>query len=110
MSVVNVKVSYIRPLGYENLEQWMADPDNVYIGRARVIFINKHRFPPEASVFANPFHIGKDGTRKQVMDKYRVWIHEQLESGAITPAQFEALRGKRLGCWCAPDLCHGDIL
>ena len=36
MGVVNVKVNYIRAFGFENLKQWMDDPNTEYIGR-RVI-------------------------------------------------------------------------
>ena len=43
MSVVNVKVNCIRPK-YNNLEEWMTDPNNVYIGRKGIVFINSERF------------------------------------------------------------------
>lgn len=39
MSVVNVKVANIRPR-YNNLAEWMADENNVYIGRKGIVFIN----------------------------------------------------------------------
>ena len=54
MSVVNCKVKYIRP-EYTNLKIWMEDGNNIYIGRAGVVFIDKQRFPKSASKFANPF-------------------------------------------------------
>ena len=38
-SVVNVKVAHIRPK-YNDLEEWTKDPNNVYIGRAGIVFIN----------------------------------------------------------------------
>jgi hypothetical protein len=25
-------------------------------------------------------------------------------------SSLEELRSKRLGCWCAPKACHGDVL
>jgi len=56
--VVNVKVAHIRPK-YNNLAEWMADPNNVYIGRRGIVFIDKVRFPKENSAFANPFKIKK---------------------------------------------------
>ena len=67
------------------------EPYDVYIGRP--------------SKWGNPFTIGKDGTRDEVIAKYRVHLHE---SGLI--ADIEELRGKTLGCWCAPKPCHGDVL
>ena len=65
---------------------------DVYIGRP--------------SKWGNPFVIGKDGTRDEVIAKYREWLLAQ-------PALVEALpelSGKVLGCWCAPQACHGDVL
>lgn len=65
---------------------------DVYIGRP--------------SKWGNPFAIGEDGTRQEVIEKYRAWIKTQkhlLDS-------LEELRGKVLGCWCSPQPCHGDVL
>lgn len=62
------------------------------------------------SKWGNPFVIGKDGTRQQVIDKYREWIIDRLNSGIVTKDELAALRGKTLGCWCAPAPCHGDVL
>ena len=72
-----------------------------YIGRK-----NLYYGMPE-SQWANPFVIGKDGTRKQVVEKYRVWIEQQIEQGEL---DIEELRGGNLLCWCAPEECHGDVL
>lgn len=56
--------------------------------------------------WGNPFTIGKDGTREEVMDKYRQWIPTQPHlMNALS-----SLEGRILGCWCAPNACHGDIL
>ena len=62
MSIVNCKVQNIRP-NYNNLEEWMNDTNNIYIARAGVVFINDKRFPIQSSKFANPYKIGKDGSR-----------------------------------------------
>ncbi len=56
--------------------------------------------------WGNPFRIGVDGTRSEVIEKYRKWLLEQPD----LLADIEELRGKRLGCWCAPKPCHGDVL
>jgi len=103
-TVVNVKVKYIRPK-YKNLEEWLEDPNNVNIGRGNVIRINNKPMPPKSSKWANPFKIGKDGTREDVIAKYKEHI---TKSGLIK--DIEELRGKNLGCWCKPEHCHGDIL
>lgn len=58
------------------------------------------------SIWGNPFKIGPDGTRSQVIAKYRDWILTQPHLLARLPE----LRGKVLGCWCSPQMCHGDVL
>lgn len=56
--------------------------------------------------WGNPFVIGKDGTREEVIAKYREWF--LTESGLVS--SLCELRGKSLGCWCSPLACHGDLL
>jgi len=68
------------------------EPYDVYIGRR--------------SKWGNPFEIGKDGTREQVIDKYREYILNKPE----LLADLHELDGKILGCWCKPSPCHGDVL
>ncbi len=73
---------------------------DVYIGRA------VPRSGLKASVWGNPFVIGKDGTREEVMVKYRTWLLADCD----LLERLSELKGKVLGCWCAPEACHGDIL
>ena len=69
-------------------------PNNaVYIGRP--------------SKWGNPFVIGKDGTRDEVIAKYRLWLFSQ--PAMIDTAKRE-LSGKDLVCFCHPKRCHGDVL
>jgi hypothetical protein len=67
-------------------------PYDVYIGRP--------------SKWGNPFVIGKDGNRDEVIAKYAEWIKTQPELMATLPE----LKDKVLGCWCRPYKCHGDVL
>jgi hypothetical protein len=62
-----------------------------------------HRAP---SKWGNPFVIGRDGTRDDVVARYEAWLLAQPELVAALPE----LAGKTLGCWCAPRACHGDVL
>ena len=68
------------------------EPYDVYIGRG--------------SKWGNRFIIGKDGTREEVIEKYREWLMTQQD---LLDSLHE-LKGQRLGCWCKPKNCHGDIL
>ena len=108
-NIVNCKVNYIRPK-YNNLEEWMNDSNNYYIGRKGVVFINKKRFPYEPSIFANPYKIGKDGTREETIQKYKQYIVDKLNNNKKLVSELLSLKGKKLGCWCYPELCHGNIL
>lgn len=107
--VVNVRVANIRQHGYNNLKEFVSDKNNVYIGRKGIVFIDSERFPKTDSPWANPYKIDeKNGvTREKVLKKYKKYIIKKIESGELN---LEDLRGKSLGCWCAPELCHGDIL
>lgn len=71
---------------------------DVYIGRAMP--------GKDCSPFANPFKIGVDGTRAEVIEKYEVYIRSRPDLLALIPS----LDGKVLGCWCKPKKCHGDVL
>jgi hypothetical protein len=65
---------------------------DVYIGRP--------------SKWGNPFTIGNDGTREEVIKKYREYILSKKSLLLCLPE----LKGKILGCWCSPKPCHGDVL
>lgn len=58
--------------------------------------------------WGNPFKIGKDGSRADVIAKYRGWILHG--AGQHLLDDLHELKGKRLGCHCAPAACHGDVL
>lgn len=71
--------------------------------------IHKHDYDVlimRPSKWGNPFVIGKDGERDEVIDKFAVWIKTQPD---LMEALHE-LRGKRLGCCCYPKRCHGHVL
>lgn len=67
------------------------EPYDVYIGRP--------------SKWGSPFSL-RGFTREEAVAKYRVWLlaHPDLLK------DLHELKDKRLGCYCAPQLCHGDVL
>ena len=68
------------------------EPYDVYIGRP--------------SKWGNPFKIGPRMTREEAISHYREWIVRQPE----LIAALHELKRKRLGCFCKPLPCHGDVL
>lgn len=80
--------------------------------RPRVLNVRRDGRPAGAvfmgrpSKSGNPFVIGRDGSRAEVVACYRAWFCEQPELVAALPE----LRGRDLVCFCAPAACHGDVL
>lgn len=82
------------------------EPFDVYVGRGR------------DSVWGNPFQIGPDGDRAEVIRKYKEWITRG--EGRPLLRRLGELEDKKLGCWCAgyggltagdePMVCHGQVL
>lgn len=59
------------------------------------------------SEWGNPFVIGPDGSREEVIQKYREWL---LGNPELVARVKRLLRGKDLLCYCSPKACHGDVL
>jgi len=77
--------------------------------KTKVVHCLKESFDVSISrpgIWGNPFVIGKDGTREQVIQKYKEWVVQQEWLMKMLPT----LEGKRLGCYCKPAACHGDVL
>jgi hypothetical protein len=72
-----------------------SEPYDVYIGRG--------------SIFGNPYEIGVDGTREEVIKRYQKWFNFLLRDKVFCK-ELMKLKGKRLGCFCKPKPCHGEII
>jgi len=57
--------------------------------------------------WGNPFELPADGDRDTVIRNY---AEHYLPHKPSLIARLPDLRGKALGCWCAPEPCHGDVL
>lgn len=56
--------------------------------------------------WGNPYRIGMDGTRAEVIE----WFEKYLLESPKLLKQLPKLKGKILGCYCAPKPCHGEVL
>lgn len=72
------------------------EEEYVYIGRG--------------SLFGNPFIIGIDGNRNEVIEKYKDYFYDRIKSDSAFKESVLKLKNKRLGCYCKPKACHGDII
>jgi hypothetical protein len=57
--------------------------------------------------WGNPFELHYDGDRETVIQNY---ADHYLPYKPSLLSRLHELRGKALGCWCAPEPCHGDVL
>ena len=76
--------------------------------------VNKHKekydvYIGRGSLFGNPYEVGRDGTLEQVLVRYKTWFNFLLNDKKFVK-ELEKLRGKRIGCFCKPKPCHGDII
>jgi len=77
-------------------------PYDVYIGR-------KSHGAPEAPTYkwGNPFNKRDDPVKASRLANFRTWVLKDQDFCRMVRKE---LKGKVLGCWCAPQRCHGDIL
>lgn len=76
-----------------------------YIGRA----VPRQGY--SKGTWSNPFKIGPDGTREEVLRMYEEWLRAKLraDDGFIGGIRGQ-LKDRVLICWCKPAACHGDLL
>lgn len=75
----------------------------------RVVHCKREKFDVyvgRPSIWGNPFKTGVDGTREEVIEKYRTY----LLTNKVLMNRLHEIRGKVLGCWCAPKTCHADVI
>jgi hypothetical protein len=87
--VINIK----KETEYEHLK---STPEYEYIGRG--------------SYWGNPYSMFEEGeSREEVIRKYQYdFDYEKFPNK--TKSEVYKLTGKRLGCFCKPQACHGDVL
>lgn len=103
----------------------LGDDTNALMGVAArpIIIVNKHHgksgeYIGRGSPLGNPFVIGKDGTREQVIARYGIWLTEQIDKK--NPVVLDELnrlgnkaiddKGLALQCFCYPKPCHGEVI
>lgn len=63
-----------------------------------------------SSLYGNPYRIGRDGTREEVIEKYKKYFYDKIERNHDFRKSVLYLKGKILGCYCKPLNCHCDII
>lgn len=74
---------------------------DIYIGRAG---------HGKDGYFGNPFRLTPGANRGSTLEHYRNYFYTRLHTDEEFRKRIHALKGKRLGCFCKPFPCHGDII
>ena len=77
------------------------------------MIVNKNKSPYDVYIgrgtkWGNPFRISFDGTRKEVIRKYIIYL--LIYKRELIEEARKELKGKVMGCHCKPLPCHGDFL
>ena len=74
---------------------------DVYIGRAG---------NGQSGYFGNPI-VRKYGEQPgSTLERYKAYFTKRLAEDPTFKKRIEALKGLRLGCFCKPNPCHGDVI
>lgn len=65
--------------------------------------------PPEFGCFGNPFPVKKYG-RRRCIELFRAYFNDRIVQDKAFRKAVLALKGKKLGCFCKPLDCHGDVI
>lgn len=76
---------------------------NIKVDKDLINFVNIMR----PNKWGNPFILGKDGNRDEVLEKYTNYI---MSNPALIDEIKKELKGKNLLCCCHPKKCHGHVL
>ena len=74
---------------------------DVYIGRAG---------RGHDGYFGNPFRIGLGISRDDAVKQFQRYFADRIEKDSEFKQRILTLKGKRLGCFCKPKECHGDVI
>lgn len=115
---VCLKADKLRRLGFDNLQEYNASPDNVSVCRAGRVMVKFGSttgvYNYRASPWANPFRVGT--TRKKVPLERSLELYaghlDALLRDSEKMAEFKKLaEKKRIGCFCTlGEPCHRDII
>lgn len=107
-AVVNIRKKNLNKCGYKDFKEWNSVVDHVYIGRDLSYYVEGAK----GSKWANPYSLERY-TREESLALYKDYVlhsKKKWKNGKTLKQSLNELHGKTLGCWCAPERCHGDVL
>jgi hypothetical protein len=105
--------------GETKTSAWFLDPHYQYIGRRHAWTWPSGQRTWLDGYFGNPVHVGTlkcpvcgrpHADRGSTLPCYERHARLRLATDLEFKMRVKALQGKALICWCAPNVCHGDVL
>lgn len=82
--------------------------------RPEVIYVGRRMPGKHGSPLGNPYKVGE---HEDPITLYRRWLWRQLQGDTAARREVRRLAELHqaghdllLGCWCAPDPCHGNVI
>lgn len=78
--------------------------------------IRKGEYVGRPSLLGNPFKIGEDGDRLEVITKYRRWLWQETQyQGSVYRKLLDLKEQAKNGnlnliCFCYPKPCHAEVI
>jgi len=98
----------------------MAAPMRITIGKAKRglgSLLPGQAYVGRPSALGNPFVVGRDGSREEVIAKYRRWLWARLqEPDSAQERELRRLLARAVAgelellCWCHPLPCHAEVV
>jgi hypothetical protein len=64
----------------------------------------------EDGYFGNPFRMENEISREDAVQKFQKYFTERIQKDSEFRRRVLAVKGKRLGRFCKPNACHGDVI
>ena len=96
-----LKINIVNLRNVENIDDWLKDEDNVYVGRENPATTGEAKW-------GNPYKLDDYSSRREVVDLYKHFILDEKQRTLLESVG--ELKGKVLGCWCTPNQCHAEVL
>ena len=118
---VSCKVKYLRKRGYDNLREWLKNPNHILVTRNGRIFITnkdkplndpqrKEIFHYPKSIWCNPYTLKKYSLEKS-LELYKKHIRKLLQNQQNLIKFNELLKVDEIACFCDEDSpCHRNII
>ena len=79
---------------------------------------NRGEYVGRPSPLGNPFKLERESDRESVIEWYEVWLREKIRTRDKAVCDelnrlFKIARDSgvlELACWCAPKLCHAEVI